>query len=274
MTRTRSAIWLATAALLTSLALNSCNVFDPFDGPSGDAQILSAARACFDRGDLACAREMYAQLSSSYADTVASETAFAILDENGASMGEFMAYVGRGATGSALTTFAQNMATLGANSERRHAIWTAFKKKDSITNPDLKNFVKFTTALALAAEFLAENAGGDGILLQSELMANPASCDPTNCLISAGCGAGSSTLVLGSAADIDTTEPTGTLNSDHLYWAFNHAYNGFNALNPSGGGEAGGAGSMDDLLSGGQPNGNAAIDQCLRGRMKDFGIGG
>ena len=53
------------AGLAIPLVLQGCvNIFDPLDSPSGEAQLLSAARACFDDGDFACAREFYGKLGS------------------------------------------------------------------------------------------------------------------------------------------------------------------------------------------------------------------
>ena len=77
--------FLALSAVAVTLA--GCNLYATLDKPSGDLQILSRARACFDKADFACAREYYAKLSSSYDDVRASEEAFMILAENGADMG-------------------------------------------------------------------------------------------------------------------------------------------------------------------------------------------
>ena len=50
-------VTLSLAAALVLVGLSACfNVFDPIDNPGGDEQILSAARAAFDKGDLAEAR--------------------------------------------------------------------------------------------------------------------------------------------------------------------------------------------------------------------------
>ncbi|MBI3534419.1 MAG: hypothetical protein HY072_02890, partial [Deltaproteobacteria bacterium] len=76
---------LVSLLLFCSMFLVSCpNVFDPIDNPSGDAQLLSAARACFDKGDLACAKDNYGKITGTTdAEYAAAETAFTILEENG-----------------------------------------------------------------------------------------------------------------------------------------------------------------------------------------------
>jgi hypothetical protein len=75
-TSSLGAIAWSAAALA---ALSGCNVFSVLDSPSGDAQLISAARACFDQGDFACARDNYSKLSDSSADIRASEEAFLAL---------------------------------------------------------------------------------------------------------------------------------------------------------------------------------------------------
>src|SRR3954469_7732827 len=87
---------MATPAMV---ATGCMNVFDPFDNPTTDTQLISAARACFDRGDIACAKENYEKLSANNADIAASETAFAMLDENGAGMASFIQAFGSGGGG-------------------------------------------------------------------------------------------------------------------------------------------------------------------------------
>ena len=128
---------------LASVA-SSCNLFS-FDSPSGDAQHLSAARACFDSGDLNCAAQNYQALSASDADQSVSEQAFLTLDAQGASMANLIQFIGDIANtsnaGIAITNFAERMHG-GAGETKRVAIWNAFYSYVQITdNPLLSQFV-------------------------------------------------------------------------------------------------------------------------------------
>src|SRR4051812_4388213 len=75
------------ASLILSIA--GCNLFSPLDKPSGDPQILSAARACLDRADYGCALDFYEKLSAESNDIKLVEEAYAILDQNGAGFGAY-----------------------------------------------------------------------------------------------------------------------------------------------------------------------------------------
>ena len=94
--------WKVITLFLLALVNLSClNVFSPIDSPSGDAQFLSLARACFDQGDIDCANKYYAKVSgTTEAETAAAEEAFTILDKNGATMGALMQSLGCGASSS------------------------------------------------------------------------------------------------------------------------------------------------------------------------------
>ena len=54
--RTRASLPMLGEFIVIFLSLlaaaSGCNLFDPLDSPTSDAQLISAARACFDRGDL------------------------------------------------------------------------------------------------------------------------------------------------------------------------------------------------------------------------------
>lgn len=272
----RSAIPIASGLALLA---TSCNMFSFIDSPSGDAQLKSAARACFDRGDMECALEHYQKLSSSESDVIASETAYTLLDQEGASMGAFMEFVGNGADGAALTTFAERLMD-GAGKTRRMAIYTAYKKHTEISaeNTSLKAFVKFIGALSLAAEILAEAGGADGSLTISDLVSNASTCSAnlTSCSTESACGAPAGGLLPSSPAfdDIETTEPnTDAPNLDQLYWAIKYAYEAATALSANGK-FAGTQTGLSEIFNVGRPSTAAPIDQCFRAQLIDFGIGG
>lgn len=251
--------------LIYGVALGACNIFSPLDHPSSDTQYLSAARACFDRGDLSCARENYGKLSTAYSDYTDSEGVYASLAEQDATMSALMEFVGNQANGAALTAFAERLSPKSGET-RRLAIYRAFLKHTSISNPDLQAFVKFISALSLAAEILGEAAGPDRILQKTDL-ASSALCSAAD---SASCGDPANPYITtDSTADIMTNEPTGTSpNLDQLYWAIKYAYEGLNVLN-AGGSFGSTGGQFSDILNttGGTPSTNFAAIPAFRGQL-------
>lgn len=193
---------LAMAALTTS-----CNIYGFMDSPSGDAQLESAARACFNQGDMTCARKYYAQLSTSEQDTAVSETALTYLTENGITMEAFTgAFVnGKGAEG--VGKLANDLVN-GAGRTRRLALLAAYNGVNKITSVPLRAFIRFAVAISLSAEILAESAHGV-VFDQSDLASNPSQCE--NLGTSAGiplCGsdAANSSCQLASSKLGDGTE--------------------------------------------------------------------
>jgi hypothetical protein len=165
---------LATLALTL---LSGCNMFSPLSSPSGDTQIISAARAKFDDGDFQGAIALYNQLSSANQGIALSETAYAMLAEQNASMENYASAFGKGnvAIGPAITKFAEGM-IVGAGQTRRVAIYNAYlnyKQLLVVGSPNLAYLVEFLGALSFAAEILAEegsyDANGNPILTQNDL---------------------------------------------------------------------------------------------------------
>ena len=262
------------AITAVSLLLNSCNVYSPLNSPSGDEQILSAARACLDQADYSGALVLYQKLSSNYSNTVASESAYAILDENGADFGAIASSFGKSPNGKGLSALANAM-ILGAGETRRLALYQAYQKAALITgNPTLQGFVKFMASIALAAEMLAENAGADSIMSYSDLAEGGSSCTTTACgLGQASCNAATggkfSTSVF---AGLDAAQPTGTNPSlDQLYSAITQAVSGLSAM-----GAAGGTSSSFTHLLGtdGLPSVGTMQAACFRATLIAQGIGG
>ena len=138
--------------------LTGCNFFAGLDSPSGDEQLLSKARACFDQGDFDCARENYQAVSTNYQDIKNSETAFLILDEQGINLGTFLAAFASGDGGSGLNELV-NALVDGAGEEKRLAIFSALEMAGDIEQIELRGLVRFVSAMSLTAEILAEDAG-------------------------------------------------------------------------------------------------------------------
>ncbi len=204
-----------SSCLALTLGLLGCNVYAPFDKPSGDAQLLSAARACFDRGDMGCAREMYGKLSANQSEVAASELAFVMLDEAGLGMGEFMTALGNGQAAPGLTKLAGHLSST-AGTAKRQAIYSAYLQINQIpTNRELRGLVRFVAGIGLAAEILAEQSGGDAILQKTDLANAPATCN-TTLVLAAACAAGTSPscdktskVIIGGPAQNYTTPTAG-----------------------------------------------------------------
>ncbi|RYZ71947.1 MAG: hypothetical protein EOP09_03920 [Proteobacteria bacterium] len=222
---TRSAL-----AVLSLSFLCSCpNVFDPLSNPSGDAQILSAARAAFDAGDLAQAREYYGQLGNS--DVAESELAFTYLNEAGVTMSALVSAVkisdGQ-SVGSILTTLTESLIP-GAGQARRGLLEQSFAKVAQIETPALRGFTRFITSISIAASVLAEHrlAQSNGILEGTDLLANKTACsNVTACTVGdADCAEPTPTVFIAGTDDSthykSTTNTNINLNtSSPSYWMF------------------------------------------------------
>jgi hypothetical protein len=185
---------LSLAAALALLA-SSCNfnVFEPFDHPTSDAQLISAARACFNRGDYACAQQDYEKLSNNSDDIKNSEEAFVAIDQIGAGMGAFISAFGQSniSTGKAITAIANSVGG-NAGAPARLAVYNAYQKAILVQDTSLKGLTRFVTAIAMAAELLAEAATSPGNLTQADLALSVSGCSAVSfpaCNAFAPCGA-------------------------------------------------------------------------------------
>lgn len=246
MTQNRFFIQFSSAALaiLCAGALQSCNIYSGISTPSGDEQILSAARACFNQKDYACASEQYARLSTAQADTGTSESILAILDQNGVSMGTFMATMGSGGdVGKGINNLAASL-TSGAGATRRVAMQSAFNSRTTISDANLKSFVGFLAAVSLTAEILAEAAGSNGTLEKTDLTRDPTACkalSETTCpLTTAGvsCSAPATSVLTDgdlTTTDIMTSDISGANPTlGQLFSALKYAYDSIGTLGASG----------------------------------------
>jgi hypothetical protein len=211
--------------LLTALALSGCNIFDPFDSPTSDAQLESVGIACFNRGDIACAQENFGKLSTAASDIKNSEDAFVAIDAINAGMASFIAAFGQKSnnnngggggnlqTGIAVTSVANSIGVHGSQASRV-AAFNAFKQADLVNEIHLRGLSRFVTSLAVAAEMLDETAASPGNLLPGDLAANATTClnsGTAGCAAAAGCVAGAKPIAL-TGATVQTVGGTQNLS--------------------------------------------------------------
>jgi hypothetical protein len=226
--------------LLLALMLTGCNFYDFLDNPSGDTQLLSAARACFDQGDFTCSSNYYSQISSSTTDQAAAEQAFLILSQNGASMSTFMtaAVSDSSSGGKFVTRLAKGLATANRGTTARVNLFQAFKKVNSIQGTQVQGLVRFITASAFLGEILAENSATLGTFLKTDLVTDPTTCAASSADLT-GCNAPSSnvftsgtTLSLSTATDTDISVAAPTLHM--VVAAVNEIQTGINQMGATG----------------------------------------
>jgi hypothetical protein len=212
--RFQHSLCLVVATLALTL-VSGCNMFSPFSSPSGDAQLISSCRALFDNGDFQGAIQCYGQVSSDNQGIKLSDTAYAELAEQNASMPNYAAAFGKGNApiGPAITKFAEGM-IVGAGETRRIAIFNAFNNYKTLASIDtnLASIVQFIGALSFAAEILAEEGSydqnGNPILTQSDLNAFQLTGTPnsslTNATLSQVSGTGNYSMLNAALLDIAT----------------------------------------------------------------------
>ncbi len=193
-------------ALIAVFTLSSCNLMSFMDKPSGDFQLLDAARACLDKGDYACARDYYQALSSSYADVKVSETTLTNLaGDNIFFMADLIKSMGTGTGGvnsfiSLAETFSSRGKTTGAI---RTTIQAEFKNSNSITDTTLRAYMKFITSISMMAQVLSNAVGSDGVLTADDFAVNASTCKAAAtavCAATAACEAPASTNLLNVAS--------------------------------------------------------------------------
>jgi hypothetical protein len=205
--------------------LSSClNVFDPFDSPTNDAQILSAARACFDKQDYTCAREQYQKLSSN--ESAIAEQAFMILDQNDAGIVAIARALSNNTSdGDIISKLVESVAP-NAGQTKRADLLSAYKTISNIQNQQLRGFVKFITGMVLASEILAEIPGvqADSIFQKTDIANTPSACqtanvtnvctgvDTTSCASPVGGGLSGSVAIPALSSNPNVAGMTGTAN--------------------------------------------------------------
>lgn len=165
--------------LIQFILFSGCNVFDPLDNPSGDEDLLSAARACLDQGDYECARRYYEQLSADSNDSMHSELAFTTLDENAIGLSGILSALGGGnISGGKLFTLLANHIGTTASTEKRSALYGAFKRTQYINGSQMRGLVRFITSITLLSHLLAEVRGNGGLATfdKGDIVSNEESC--------------------------------------------------------------------------------------------------
>lgn len=261
-----------SALALLGLAISSCNIFDPIDSPSGDAQILSAARAAFDKGDYEKARELYAKLSSKD-DKIRSEEAFRKLTAAGVDASFFVSAFGGGGGAAGLNQMASQLSHT-AGEALRLAIYDAVLDVTEISDPNLRGLVRLISTTALAAELMAETAGdtGEPHVLEPADVAG-ASCNTATCAgCTGGLGGGATQNLSGSTdGDFSGFDFSGTADLG----MFNGAVLGIQeALSANelgaGGSFSSGTGGFASQVIAVDP---ATFPECYRAGLLDAGLG-
>ena len=166
------------------MLLSGCNAFTSLDAPTGDPQILSAARACFNAGNFTCATSYYLQLSTTaYRDTQNTELAYDILAQKGITAPVFIsAVLSNGGNFGGLITQLAGQLSYHASRTNRLALFQAYQYALVIQNTQAQQVMRFITALALVAEIFSENTVTPGNYKQSDLVTNPAGCSSASLL--------------------------------------------------------------------------------------------
>ncbi len=161
------------------VTLSGCNLYGGLSSPSNDEQHLDAARACLDRNDFPCALEHYQALSDSYADIRINETSLARLGQARVfSFSDLISALGTSlGNGRTLSSMAELIARRNvATAANRVLIQETYASNAQISdsNPKLRAFSKFISAISMYSTVLASAVGPDGILTASDI--SPGSC--------------------------------------------------------------------------------------------------
>lgn len=237
---------------------SGCNLYSFVDKPNSEEQILSAGRACLDDGDWECAQNYYSQLrGGTLSDLAWAEDSFAILEHYGVSITQFAKAFASSSDGKGLGRFS-NMITANAGATTRLGVFSAYAAvaSNQIKNTEIKGFTRMVVATAIAAELLAEAAGSDRSLIQSDLGSNPTQClalsNPA-CASHASCLPGTGGLAAtGTALDLDTVTTAqfgGTASYFMLDAALQEVKVGLTELNANNGRFGTGIGNLVSSLS-------------------------
>lgn len=249
-----------------SLALTGCvNLYSPIDSPSGSRQLLSAARAAFDKGDAAKAREFYEKIGSD--ETAQSEIVFLNLDACGADIDAFGTALSKGADsvnnpGIMLTIMAEKM-----NAQHSTACFasllSAYKTATTLKDKNLRGFTSFLSALAIAGEVLANNSGigVNGEFEKADYLALPS----TSCtIVSCGACLKADGITTGATVNLATANAI-TANWGTVQGAVTAISTALSDLGVSQGASL----ALISQLGGGAP-GNNNLYRCL---LNDVGVG-
>ena len=182
-------------------SITACNLYGGIDKPSGDTQLLSAARACLDTGDYACAQTNYQALSSAQNDVKISEQELTTLaQQNIFSISDLISTLGGSfGSGSSLALLTGVIASRGkTDGATRTALQAAYAADQNINDVNLKAFTQFLAAYAMLNQILASAVQNGTSLAQSDIVKNPSGCanlavgacalDTTLCVAPTGSG--------------------------------------------------------------------------------------
>jgi hypothetical protein len=164
--------------LLTPLnGMISCNIFSPVDPPAGDAQLLSAARSCFNQGNFDCAKKYYGQLSSNQSDEGNTEETLAVLAQLGLTADAFFSAIAdhSGNFGSIIIPLINSFGSNVGQSVRLK-IFQAYQNHTAIIDTQLSALVRFMTSIGLLAELFAEDASIPGNFQLTDFVLSPTRC--------------------------------------------------------------------------------------------------
>lgn len=179
--------------VLASAFVAGCNLFGGLNTPSTDPQLLSAARASFDKGDFASALNFYQKLSSSQTDIANSESAMTVLDQNGVGMANYISSFGQSTSnvGAAITSMSNMLINRNPNSTLRLGVFGAYQYINSTTIKDnsLRGLVRFLTSVGILAELFAE-AATNGQVHKTDISAAAGTCTASAgaCVTCSGAG--------------------------------------------------------------------------------------
>jgi len=193
------------------------------DKPSGDAQLLEAARDCLDKGDYVCAQTDYQAISNAYADVKTSESSLTTLASNDIFfMADLFKSLGSGkGDATSIVSLAITLAGRSAGTAGNFAIIQATYAADAtIADPTLKSFSQLISSMAMFSAILS-SATTSGTLTSANLVANPATClaaGNAGAAAAAGCAAGTGTGLKANAADAgDPDDATVDMSASALW---------------------------------------------------------
>jgi hypothetical protein len=172
----QSVVVTLSAVAALAAASTGCNLFGGIDKPGNDAQYLSAAEACMDQGNYACAAAEYAKVTSD-TDQALSDESLALLAQSGAKFETFAQTFGSGGNlnpGSAITNLATLLIPTSGQASRLQ-ILGALQNVPKITDISLRGFVRFLSGLSMVAELLSEDAT-TATFTAADLAQSPTAC--------------------------------------------------------------------------------------------------
>lgn len=187
--RFKNPVSLPLLTLTTLFGLSACNLTGFMDNPSGDIQLLDAARACLDRGEYSCALEYYQQISVDSDQKISELSMARLADANLFKTSDLIESLGSGTGGAnSFLAMAETLASRGKTAaSQRVTIQAEYAKASSISEPTLRAYMQFITAMTMMNQVLSSAVGADGQLTASDIVTNPTLCRSSTCAVAADC---------------------------------------------------------------------------------------